>query len=114
MLATFGLKPTIVNNGQEAVESFESNPYDLIFMDIQMPIMDGVLATRTIRNLQSEHGVNPKCDVVGLSAHAMSGDRERYLREGMNEYLTKPISITELGKVLENLLRPVDELVLWR
>ena len=114
LLATFGLKPTIVNNGQEAVESFESNPYDLIFMDIQMPIMDGVLATRTIRNLQSEHGVNPKCDVVGLSAHAMSGDRERYLREGMNEYLTKPISITELGKVLENLLRPVDELVLWR
>jgi len=114
LLATVGLKPTIVNNGQEAVESFQSHRYDLVFMDIQMPIMDGVVATRILRELQAEQGVNPSCLVVGLSAHAMSGDRERYLQEGMDEYLTKPIAITELERVLRDLLRPVNDMILWR
>jgi CheY-like chemotaxis protein len=83
-------------------------------MDIQMPIMDGVVATRILRELQAQQGVNPRCLVVGLSAHAMSGDRERYLQEGMDEYLTKPIAIAELERVLRGLLRPVNDMILWR
>lgn len=114
LLATMGIKPVIVNNGQEAVESFQSHRFDLVFMDIQMPIMDGVVATRILRELQARQGVNPSCFVVGLSAHAMSGDRERYLQEGMDDYLTKPISITDLERVLRDLLRPVNDMILWR
>ncbi len=56
-----------------------------------MPVMDGLEATRQIRALQSEAGLHPQCAIVGLSAHAMQGDRERYLAEGMLDYLTKPI-----------------------
>ncbi len=114
LLAAFGLIPTIVANGQEAVDSFQSNEYDLVLMDIQMPIMDGVTATRSLRHLQAHKGVNPNCLVVGLSAHAMSGDRERYLDAGMDDYLTKPIAIDELESVLENALASINDMTLWR
>jgi len=66
-----------------------------------MPEMDGLEATRQIISLQQSEGLHPECAVVGLSAHAMSGDRERYMAEGMMDYLTKPIRTEALSEVLE-------------
>ena len=83
-------------------------------MDIQMPIMDGVEATRKLRAAQKSDGVNPECIIVGLSAHAMAGDRERYVEQGMDDYLTKPIDIDELEALLKRTLRSSSALMLWR
>ena len=101
LLARVGIEITVAMNGEEAVEAFKNNAFDLILMDIQMPVMDGLEATRQIRALQREAGLYPECAIVGLSAHAMQGDRERYLAEGMLDYLTKPIRTEALGAVLD-------------
>ncbi len=114
LLAQFGLNPTIVGNGKEAVQAFRNEPYDLIFMDIQMPIMDGVAATELIRSAQKNEAINPECLVVGLSAHAMSGDREKYLAKGMDDYITKPVELESLEALLKRQLRPVNDIILWR
>jgi len=81
------------------IASMES--FDLILMDIQRPEMDGLEATRRIRALQLEEALHTSCVIVGLSAHAMSGDRERYMAEGMVDYLTKPIRTEALQEVLD-------------
>ena len=104
LLAKWGIEISIAANGKEALEMFQSLEFDLILMDIQMPEMDGLEATRHIRALQIEHEVCPDCVIVGLSAHAMSGDRERYMSEGMTDYLTKPVRTEELRAVLDNCL----------
>ena len=101
LLAGLGIEIVVAKNGEEAVEAFKNNAFDLILMDIQMPVMDGLEATRHIRALQKEAGLHPQCAIVGLSAHAMSGDRERYLSEGMLDYLTKPIRTDALEAVLD-------------
>jgi len=114
LLATFGINPDIVNNGSEAIDAFRTHTYDLIFMDVQMPVMDGVTATENIRTIQIEEGIAPECVIVGLSAHAMSGDRERYLAAGMDDYITKPIDLDELGELLKRNFVPATALMLWR
>ncbi len=114
LLAVFGLSPVVVGNGKEAVASFGQEAFDLVLMDIQMPIMDGVEATRKLRAAQKSDGVNPECIIVGLSAHAMAGDRERYVEQGMDDYLTKPIDIDELEALLKRTLRSSSALMLWR
>jgi CheY-like chemotaxis protein len=101
LLAGLGIEIAVAKNGEEAVQAFKTNVFDLILMDIQMPVMDGLEATRHIRALQSEASLHPQCAIVGLSAHAMSGDRERYLSEGMLDYLTKPIRTEALRAVLD-------------
>ncbi len=83
-----GLQVDIVANGREAVEAIRSLPYDIILMDISMPEMDGMTATREIRKLPGEKG---KLAIVALTAHALSGDRERFIQAGMDDYLSKPI-----------------------
>ncbi len=114
LLGTFGLEPVIVANGAECVAAFRDNPYDIIFMDIQMPVMDGVAATKAIRALQREEGMNTDCLIIGLSAHAMIGDKERYMEEGMDDYLTKPVDLKELEALIKRHLRPVRGMMLWR
>ena len=104
LLAKWGIEISIAANGKEALEMFQSLEFDLILMDIQMPEMDGLEATRRIRALQLEQEVCPDCVIVGFSAHAMSGDRERYMSEGMMDYLTKPVQLEELRAVLDNCL----------
>ena len=101
LLATLGITPVIVNDGAAAVTAFEQGEYDVILMDIQMPVMDGIEATERILTMQQESGRNPNCKIIGLSAHAMAQDRDRCLQLGMSDYLTKPIDKARLRDVLD-------------
>ncbi|NCA77583.1 MAG: response regulator [Alphaproteobacteria bacterium] len=90
----------LAENGKIAVDLYKERPYDLILMDIAMPIMDGIEATRIIRNL--ERG-NRKIKIVAVTAHVMMTDRERCLAAGMDEYLAKPYRPSDLLAILDNL-----------
>jgi len=99
MLKKLGHKVTIARNGEEAVEMFQTNPFHLILMDGQMPVMDGLEATRAIRNLEKVMpSPPPHIPIIALTADAMKGDKERFLASGMDNYITKPIK----RKSLEN------------
>jgi CheY-like chemotaxis protein len=91
-----GLKVDLANNGKEAVERVMAKAYDLVLMDIQMPIMDGLSATKAIRGLPGQADL----PIVAMTAHAMSGDREQSLAAGMNDHITKPINLGELFSAL--------------
>ena len=91
-------------DGIEAIESVENKQYDLILMDCQMPRMDGYDSTRRLREMGVE------TPIVAMTAHALSGDREKCLVAGMNDYLTKPVVIDALAACLEKWLRPEDAL----
>lgn len=95
-------------NGAEAVEKFRTKSYDLILMDIQMPVMDGMEATRKIREIEARSGLRP-IPVVALSAHAMKEDIDRAMSCGMDNYITKPFKPTELYLLIEKLARRNDE-----
>ncbi len=95
MLTAMGHKVTLAQNGHEAVTLFQPQMFDIILMDIQMPVMDGITA---IRILREKHQSLPP--VVGLSANAFEGDREKYMNLGMDEYLTKPLKSDELEKII--------------
>ena len=86
-----GLRVDAVANGAEALKALETIPYELVLMDMNMPMMDGLEATRQIRNPQS-NVPNHKIPIIAMTASAMKGDRERCLEAGMNDYLAKPIS----------------------
>jgi CheY-like chemotaxis protein len=92
-----------VANGAEAIRALETIPYDLVLMDVQMPELDGLEATRRIRSAESSV-LNPGVPVIAMTAHAMQGDRERCLDAGMNDYLTKPIDPQALAGALETWL----------
>jgi PAS domain S-box-containing protein len=106
MLAKLGYRPDIVANGQEAVDSFLQIPYDVILMDCQMPEMDGYQATRRIRSHEKE-SLKPPVYIVAMTANAMQGDRELCLEAGMDDYLSKPVRMNQLEKVLSR-CRPID------
>ena len=100
MLNMFGCKVDLALNGLQAVEAVKKNRYDLVFMDCQMPELDGYSATGEIRALeQRKRGEHTT--IIALTAHAMSGDRERCLNAGMDDYLSKPINQNELQSILE-------------
>jgi CheY-like chemotaxis protein len=93
----------IANNGKEAMDKFGSIKYDLILMDIQMPIMDGITATKKIRELEaSTHTHTP---IIAITANALSGDREICLAAGMNDYISKPFQIEVLVQKMRDLLK---------
>src|SRR5690606_8185802 len=81
-----------------ALECMEREKFDLVFMDVQMPELDGLAAAQEIR--RREQASMEHTPIVALTAHAMSGDRERCLAAGMEDYLTKPINIKELDELL--------------
>jgi signal transduction histidine kinase/CheY-like chemotaxis protein len=91
----------IVNNGREAVEATERESFDIVFMDVQMPEMDGLEATATIRKSESATGKHQR--IVAMTAHAMSGDRDRCLAAGMDGYISKPIRPRELTEITASL-----------
>jgi two-component system, sensor histidine kinase and response regulator len=99
LLEKRGHRVTLAGNGREALNSLENETYDLVFMDVQMPEMDGFEATATIRQL--EQGGGTHLPVVALTAHAVKGDQERCLAAGMDGYLTKPVRPQELDEILE-------------
>jgi PAS domain S-box-containing protein len=99
LLEKAGLTVSVANNGQEAVDLFSEQEFDLILMDMQMPVMSGEEATAQIRSFR-ERGTIP---IVALTAHAMSGDREKYLAAGMDGYVAKPINKKELYSVIQEL-----------
>jgi PAS domain S-box-containing protein len=98
MLNSLGHTVTVVNNGQEALDHYQSGEFDLILMDIQMPVMNGVAATQM---LKEEYPNLPP--VVGLSANAFEGDREKYMALGMDEYLTKPVKRKDFEQLMGSL-----------
>ncbi len=102
MLQKMGLEVTIVEDGQQAVEKINNGRYDLILMDMQMPVMNGYDATRQIKAM----GI--QIPVIALTAHAMKGDEEKCRQAGCDDYLTKPIDRTKLEKILRNYLCPVS------
>jgi len=103
MLKKLGYRADCVANGQEAVEALQQIPYDLVLMDCQMPEMDGFEATMRIR-AGEPNVLNPRVNIIALTAHAMQGDRERCIAVGMNDYLTKPLNPQELARVLQEWL----------
>ena len=100
MLKKRGHRVVTVSNGKKALERLDKDQFDLILMDVQMPEMDGIAATRKIRNSTSDIRELP---IVAMTANAMKGDRERYLEAGMNDYISKPIRPEELFRVVESL-----------
>ncbi len=98
-----GHAPVLVSNGKEALAALESNSFDLVLMDVQMPEMDGLEATRHIRDPQSavsDHHI----PIIAMTAHAMSGDRERFLETGMNGYVSKPVFAGKLFEAIAAVL----------
>ena len=103
ILKGFGLDVDVADNGAVAVEKRKKNHYDIIFMDIQMPIMDGIEATKLIKKYEEEKNLE-HIPIVALTANALKGDRERLLKEGLDEYISKPIEMAELLYILHKFL----------
>jgi CheY-like chemotaxis protein len=101
LLAKLGHRADAVRNGLEAVKAVEAGAYDLVFMDCQMPELDGFEATRRIRRLS---GACASVPIVALTANAMQGDRERCLEVGMNDHVTKPVDVGRLAAALQRYL----------
>jgi CheY-like chemotaxis protein len=96
ILNRLGYSPDMVNNGMEAVKAVENNSYDIILMDVQMPVMDGLEATETIRKQNIKQPV-----IIALTANTMQGDQEECLKAGMNAYISKPVKLEKLVSLLE-------------
>jgi two-component system sensor histidine kinase/response regulator len=97
-LKEVGMVVTVASNGRECIEYLQHKIFDLVLMDIQMPVMDGLEATRWIRR----HSQFKNLPIIAMTAHAMAGDREKSLAAGMNEHLTKPIDQDALYRILRD------------
>ncbi len=106
LLEGYGLLVAIADNGAQALELAGSTDFDLILMDVQMPVMDGLEATRQLRKIKS-YQYTP---IIAMTAHAMDGDREACLQSGMNDYLSKPIDPDILLQMLSNWLESYETL----
>jgi CheY-like chemotaxis protein len=130
ILKKLGFNADIASNGEEALKAIETKPYDVVFMDVQMPVMDGLEVTRRIRKYENELKMmnNPKTisphitylssgmqqsspkihgtslPIIAMTAHAMAGDREKCIEAGMDDYISKPITPKILAGVLEKWL----------
>ena len=102
LLEQAGLQADVAENGKQAVKMALTGKYQAVLMDVQMPVMDGLDATREIRNHEREGGGH--LPIIALTAHAMHGDREKCLQAGMDDYLTKPLGKIELFDVLTRYL----------
>ena len=103
MLENLGITPEIADNGQKGVNAYRENQPDLIFMDVSMPVLNGLEATHAIRDFEIDNTL-ARCPVIALTANAMKGDRERCIEAGMDDFLTKPVLIEDLTRVLQRWL----------
>ena len=102
-LKSFEMDLTIVGNGQLALEERKKQEFDIIFMDIAMPVMDGIEATKQIKLYEAENGLK-HIPIVAVTANALKGDRERFMSQGLDEYCTKPIKKDILAGMLEKFI----------
>ena len=107
ILKKLGLRADVVFNGAEAVEALESSPYDLVLMDVQMPVMDGVEATQVIRDPDS-HVLKHDIPIIAMTAHAMEGHKNDFLEAGMDDYIAKPVDPKIFAEKLEEWLAKSD------
>ena len=98
MLQKLGFQPDLVNNGMEALETVLNNDYRIVFMDCQMPVMDGYEATRQIRTELSPQKQQPT--IIAMTANALQGDREKCIESGMDDYLSKPLNTHDLKDII--------------
>ncbi len=109
LLEKWGHKITVANNGLEAIAAMRDKPFDLVLMDMQMPEMDGLEATREIRQMEIQHGT-ARTPIIAMTANAMQEDRDRCLEAGMDEHLAKPISSLKLADMLAGVTPRVAEI----
>jgi CheY-like chemotaxis protein len=117
LLRKRGYEVDVAGDGLKALETLEKRSYALVLMDVQMPVLDGLETTQRIRADERYKGL----PIVAMTAHAMSGDRERCLEAGMNAYLAKPVDQRNLARVIDELLAspavvqpPADPARMWR
>ncbi|NMC49320.1 MAG: response regulator [Desulfovibrio sp.] len=103
LLARLGAEVVSARDGRQAIEQLAGNDFDLVLMDVQMPAMDGVQATEAIRGGAAGRG-KASIPIIAMTAHAMAGDRERLLAAGMNDYIAKPFSATELAAAIHRVI----------
>ena len=108
ILRKLGMTAEVVANGLEAIQALETIPYDLVLMDVQMPELDGLAATRRIRDPQSRV-LNPRVPIIAMTAHAMQGDEQKCLAAGMDGYVPKPVEVSALIAALKKWLKPEAE-----
>ena len=96
MLENFGCKVELADSGDKALEMYKPGNYDFILMDIEMPQMDGV---ETTKHLREAYGINLP-PIIGVSANAMVGQAEKYIAQGLDDYLSKPVGKTEMAEML--------------
>jgi CheY-like chemotaxis protein/HPt (histidine-containing phosphotransfer) domain-containing protein/anti-sigma regulatory factor (Ser/Thr protein kinase) len=99
-LEKLGYRVTLVSNGKEALDISARQPFDLIFMDCQMPVMDGYEAVKAIRAREASASQGAHIPIIAMTAHALEGDRERCLAAGMDDYIGKPFSVEQLKSIL--------------
>jgi PAS domain S-box-containing protein len=107
LLEKLGCRADAVADGREAIRALETVPYDLVFMDVQMPVMDGFETTRAIRS-GTTSVPGPRIPIVAMTAHAMKGDRERCIEAGMDDYVSKPITPQALAAALDKWGEPAE------
>jgi len=100
-LKKYGLSIDVANNGLVAVEKFKASKYDIIIMDVMMPIMDGYEATREIRKIEKKN--NSHIKIIGLTANTYDVDKDRCIAAGMDEFMTKPFDVELFRKVINDL-----------
>jgi two-component system sensor histidine kinase/response regulator len=94
----------VAGDGAKALEALERDRFDVVLMDVQMPVMDGVEATAAIR--EKEKATGEHVPIIAMTAHAMAGDRQRFLETGMDGYVSKPVHSQELFEAIESALEP--------
>lgn len=104
LLEKQGHMVVIAGDGVKALEALERDHFDVVLMDVQMPVMDGVEATAAIREKEKASGDH--IPIVAMTAHAMAGDRQRFLESGMDGYVSKPVHSHELFEAIETVLSP--------
>lgn len=107
LLEKSGYSVIEAEDGRLALEILEREPVDCILMDVQLPVLNGVEATQTIRTHDGSR-YDPRVPIIALTAYAMPGDREKFLDFGMDDYLAKPVTIQQLEDVLRRYLLPRD------